>query len=86
MATTLRDDQQARIDELVRQGAYADPEAALDDALTLAERKAKFRALVQEGIDDLNEGRVYDHETVFVDVRRCIAEIAASRSTDARQS
>jgi predicted transcriptional regulator len=83
MPTILREDQQARIDELVRQGAYADPAAALDDALALAERKARFQALVQEGIDDLNAGRVYDHETVMRDVRQKIAEIAAQRGSPA---
>lgn len=80
MSTVLRDDQQARIDELVRQGAYSDPQAALDDALTLAERKAKLRSLVQEGSDAIERGEIYDHETVMRLVRQRIAEVA-SRGT-----
>lgn len=80
MPTVLREDQQARVDELVRQGAYADPAAVLDDALLLAEHKAKFRALVQEGIDDLNQGRVVDCKTAFDEARRAIAEAVSERT------
>lgn len=82
MPTVLRDDQQARIDELVRLGSYSDEAAVLDDALTLVERKARLLAMVQEGIDDLNQGRVLDHETVFREVRQHLAEIAASQKID----
>lgn len=83
MATVLRDDQLARIDELVRQGAYPSSDAALDDALALAERKVKLRGMVQEGIDDLNQGRIVDLKTAFADARRVIGEIASERETGA---
>jgi predicted transcriptional regulator len=80
---TLRDDQQARIEKLVRQGAYPDPAAVLDDALALAERKAKFQALVQEGVDAVKRGEIVDHDTVFRAVRQRIAEIAAEKQSAA---
>jgi Arc/MetJ-type ribon-helix-helix transcriptional regulator len=79
----LREDQVARIEKLVTQGAYPDPAAALDDALTLAERKARLRALVQEGVDDLEAGRIVDFETAFAEARRVVAEVAAGHEASA---
>ncbi len=79
MSIILRDDQQARINELVQSGAYADPAAAVDDALMLAERKARLQSLVQEGVDALHRGEVYDHETVMRDVRQVIAKAAQAQ-------
>jgi len=80
MSTVIRQDQQVRIEQLVRQGAYPDEAAVIDDALSLAERQARFMALVQEGIDDLNAGRVIDCKTAFGDARRAIAEIAMEKA------
>ena len=80
MPAILREDQQARIDELVRQGSYSNEAAVLDDALTLVERKATLRALVQEGIDAADRGEIFDHETVMRDVRQRIADIAAEKA------
>lgn len=83
MAAVIRQDQQIRIEQLVRQGAYPDEAAVIDDALSLAERQAKLRALAQEGIDDLNAGRVVDGKTVFAEAHRVIAEIAAEKAAAA---
>ncbi len=79
MPVILRHDQQARIDELVRLGAFSDEAAVVDEALSLLESRTTLRALVQEGTDAVERGEIFDHETVMRDVRQRIADVAAGR-------
>ncbi len=79
MATELRADQQARLDELVRRGVYADSQSALDDALRLAEYQSELSNLAQEGSAAIARGDVHDHETVMRRVHQQIAHIAAGQ-------
>jgi predicted transcriptional regulator len=79
MSTVLCDEQVSRVRSLMIAGQFADESSVVDAALDLLERRQKFRAMVQEGIDDLERGNVVDHETAFREVRRRIAEIAAGQ-------
>ncbi|HUQ71102.1 MAG TPA: hypothetical protein VM165_16365 [Planctomycetaceae bacterium] len=80
MPLVLPDADADRVRRLMSTGEFADEAAVLAAALDLLERRQRFRALVQEGIDAVNRGDVVDHETVFREARQRIAEIAAEQA------
>jgi Arc/MetJ-type ribon-helix-helix transcriptional regulator len=48
--------QQQIVSELVSSGKYPNDQAVLDEALELLQQRDKLRDLLQDGIDDLDEG------------------------------
>lgn len=83
MAVELLESQSERVRHLMQVGGFADEAAVVTAALELLERKQRLHALIQEGVDDLEQGRVLDHETVFAEVRRRIEEIATEQHAGA---
>ena len=83
MSISIDPSQAERIQQLMKAGGFTDEAAVVTAGLELLERKQRLHALVQEGLDDFNAGRVLDHETVFGEVRRRIAEIAAKHEVGA---
>jgi predicted transcriptional regulator len=69
-----------RVRALMSSGEFADETAVVSAALDLLERRQRFRAMVQAGIDAADRGDVVDHETVFREARQRIAEIAAEQA------
>lgn len=82
MATIRLDSaEQAFVDEQVSAGAYKDADAVLREALGLLRKRdakiAELRALIQEGVDDIENGRVHEYATTedFVnDIRKMAAD------------
>lgn len=87
MTISLPPDLQQRVDEKVREGAYASPEelvrAALDQFLGEEDdfTPGELNALLAEGTADLNNGQVHDGEAVFQEIRQLSAERRQGRSS-----
>ncbi|MDZ4687205.1 MAG: hypothetical protein SH850_19175 [Planctomycetaceae bacterium] len=75
MPLALPDAQLDRVRSLMSSGEFADESAVVSAALELLERRQRFRALVQEGIDAADRGDVVDHETVFGELREYLATL-----------
>lgn len=81
MSLEITPQQQQVIEEAVKAGGYSSPAAALDKALQLLQqeaddlerKKAKVRAMIQEGIDS--------GPAEYVDIEDIIAEAKAERAT-----
>ena len=62
---------EAKINERVEQGHYPDVESVVEEALRVLkvrdERKETLRALIQEGLDDIERGEVYEMTPTFWD-------------------
>ncbi|WFR96347.1 type II toxin-antitoxin system ParD family antitoxin [Rhizobium tumorigenes] len=90
MATIRLDSrEQAFVDEQVETGAYQDADAVLREALALLrkrdEKVARLRGLIQEGIDDIENGRVYEYETAeefLKDIQQMAASQQSTPETD----
>ncbi len=85
MATIRLDSrEQAFVDEQVETGAYQDADAVLREALALLrkrdEKVARLRGLIQEGIDDIENGRVYEYDTAE-ELLKDIQQMAASQQS-----
>jgi len=72
---------EALIEHLVSSGRYADASEVVGTALHLLEEQeaerermsAELRAKIDEGIADLDGGRVYPADEVFAEIREMIA-------------
>jgi putative addiction module CopG family antidote len=70
MTITLKPEQEQLIRELIDRGTYHDEEEAVDDAFRLMAIKAKqerLDALLQEGLDDIARGDVYEWHPGFME-------------------
>ena len=87
MEITLPPDLERFVEGLVEEEAYGAPQHAVEAGLRLlmaqeAFRKsetARVRALVQEGIDDLDAGRSRDGEEVMQELRRRFVRLTEER-------
>lgn len=77
----LSDDDNALIEKLVKAGFYKDGGAVVAGALRLLQQKGEkffeLQRLIQEGIDDVEAGRVYQYESaeqMLSDIKRMSAE------------
>lgn len=69
VAITLTDEQKARLEQIAeaREGTLV---SAVEEAVTQFLHKADaYRAYVQEGLDDIEAGRVHDWEDVKAEMR-----------------
>lgn len=84
----LSDEHQAFIDKLLKAGFYKDADAIVAGALRLLQRKDEeffeLQRLIQEGIDDVEAGRVHSYDTAgefLADIRRVSAERKSKTGT-----
>jgi Arc/MetJ-type ribon-helix-helix transcriptional regulator len=82
MSTVLCDEQVSRVRSLMTAGQFADESSVVDAALDLLERRQKFRAMVQEGIDAIERGDVVELDEAMRIVRSRIAEVAAENAVE----
>lgn len=82
MNIRLSDEDHAFIDEEVRAGVYKDVDEAIHAGLRLLKSKegknAELRRLIQEGIDDVEAGRVIEFESA-ADLTRYIMDMPGEK-------
>ena len=85
----LSEEDRAFIDEEVRAGVYRDADEAVHAGLRLLRSKegkiAEFRRLIQEGIDDVEAGRVIEFESAD-DLTRYIMNMSEGERDAAAQT
>lgn len=85
----LSEEDRAFIDEEVRAGVYRDADEAVHAGLRLLRSKegkiAEFRRLIQEGIDDVEAGRVIEFESAD-DLTRHIMNMSEGERDAAAQT
>ncbi|MBW9087782.1 type II toxin-antitoxin system ParD family antitoxin [Rhizobium wenxiniae] len=83
----LSDEHQAFIDKLVKAGFYKDANAIVAGALRLLQQKDdeffELQRLIQEGIDDVEAGRVHRYESAE-DMLSDIQKMSATKKTGTR--
>ena len=70
MSIRLAPDIEAKINKRVERGHYPDADAVVEEALRVLEardRKETLRALIQEGLDDIERGDVIEMTPTFWD-------------------
>ena len=83
MTMALPEEQVVRVRSMMQAGHFTDEASVVVAALDLLERKQRLLAMVQEGIDAADRGEVLDHESVFGEVRKRIAETVTRHSQEA---
>ncbi len=83
----LTPEQQAFIEQGLRDGRFASSDDAMREAVTLLEARERERAFVREGLDDLDAGRYGDytdetlHELFDGIKRRGLERLSAEKSS-----
>jgi len=75
MQTPISPDLAAQVNAFVQSGRYSDENAVLAEALQFLARRDELRAMVDEGLRDIEQGNVLDGEVVFRELRKRAAEI-----------
>jgi Arc/MetJ-type ribon-helix-helix transcriptional regulator len=75
MPVTLPESQMDRVRSLMSSGEFADETAVVAAALDLLERRQRFQAMVQEGIDSTNRGELIPADEVFGELRAYLATL-----------
>jgi antitoxin ParD1/3/4 len=78
MDVQITQEQQAIVEGLVAAGRFSSVQEAISEELRLLASNEKLRQEIQLGIDQADRGEVYDHETVFAQLRTMASEAQTS--------
>ncbi len=78
MNIRLPEEQQFILQGLVESGRFPSPEDAITEGIRLLVSNEKLRQEIQIGIDQADRGEMYDHDTLFFQLKAMAIEAQAS--------
>jgi antitoxin ParD1/3/4 len=78
MEIHIPEEQQTIIEGLVASGRFASAQEAISEGIRLLVSNERLRQEIQIGIDQADRGEVYDHDTVFAQLKAMATEAQAS--------
>ena len=78
MNIRLPEEQQTIIEGLVASGRFSSAEDAVAEGIRLLASNERLRQEIQIGIDQADRGEVYDHDTVFAQLKAMAKEAQVS--------
>ncbi len=74
MNVQIPQEQQAIVEELVAAGRFSSVQEAISEGIRLLASNEKLRLEIQVGIDQADRGELFDHDTVFAQLKTMAAE------------
>ena len=78
MDIQIPEDQQSIIEGLVASGRFSSAQEAISEGIRLLVSNERLRQEIQIGIDQADRGEVYEHDTVFAQLKAMATEAQAS--------
>ena len=74
MNVQIPQEQQAIVEELVAAGRFSSVQEAISEGIRLLASNEKLRLEIQVGIDQADRGELFEHDTVFAQLKAMAAE------------
>ncbi len=78
MNVQIPQEQQSVIEGLVASGRFSSAQEVISEGIRLVVSNEKLRQEIQVGIDQAERGEIYDHDTVFSQLKAMATEVQAS--------
>ena len=78
MDVQIPQEQQAIVERLVATGRFSSVQEAVSEGIRLLASNERLRQEIQAGIDQADRGELFDHDTVFAQLKAMATEAQAS--------